>query len=80
VHKEQDQAEQLSPNIGKVQALKPNRYGFISHVNTDYFFHISDLVNGEDWDRMRIGSSVTFTSRDGVKGPVAKDVRFIPDA
>jgi len=65
--------------LGKVQALKTNGYGFIAGGDLEYFFHLSDMVDRRDWDRMRIGSSVEFTPVEGNKGATAKAVRLIPE-
>jgi cold shock CspA family protein len=64
--------------VGRLGALKPNAYGFIlTEGGTDYFFHISDLADRGEWDRMRIGNSVEFEPEHTPKGPVARQVRIL---
>jgi cold shock CspA family protein len=62
---------------GRLGALKPNAYGFIETDNgIDYFFHISDLADRREWDRMRIGNNVEFEPEQTAKGPVARHVQI----
>jgi cold shock CspA family protein len=63
-------------SVGKVRALKTNGYGFIeTDDGSVHFFHISDLLDRDDWDRFRIGSVVQFVGGEDPKGPTAKQVQ-----
>jgi ATP-dependent DNA helicase RecG len=64
--------------VGKVRALKPNRYGFIeTEAGVDHFFHSSDLLVKAEWDEMQIGNTVEFEPGTSPKGPIAKKVRLL---
>jgi ATP-dependent DNA helicase RecG len=65
-------------SIGKIIALKTNGYGFIQGKDgIDYFFHISDLTERSDWDRIRIGNEVEFAPEATIKGVTAKQVSLV---
>lgn len=62
-------------SIGKITALKTNGYGFIQgRDGTDYFFHVKDLIDRSDWERIRIGNEVEFIAEPTAKGITAKQV------
>lgn len=66
--------------VGKIRALKTNGYGFIEgNDKAVRFFHLSDLINRADWDRMRIGNVVRFIAHESAKGPAALQVGLITD-
>jgi len=68
-------AETKETSIGKITALKTNGYGFIQAADgADYFFHVKDLTDRSDWDRIRIGNDVEFTPEPTAKGLAAKRV------
>jgi len=65
------------PPAGRVARLFPEQgYGFIETADgKEVYFHKNSIL-GEDFDRLDVGSAVTFVEEVGDKGPQASSVRL----
>lgn len=59
--------------IGRVKSKKEDKFfGFIKTEERDYFFHVRDLVDQDDWQRIVEGSTIVFRPIDDhPRGPRA---------
>lgn len=62
---------------GKVKRIVRDKgFGFIKTDETEYFFHRSQVEDGQ-FDRLQEGASVEFDIGDSPKGPRAENVRVL---
>jgi cold shock CspA family protein len=55
----------------------PERYGFIETLEgREIYFHANSLLNG-DFERLSLGTEVTFVEELGEKGPQASTVKIV---
>jgi CspA family cold shock protein len=62
---------------GTIKRLMSEKgFGFVAAADgNEYFFHQSACVDGQ-FDRLREGETVTFSTGQGPKGPRAENVRL----
>lgn len=65
--------------VGRVDTLPADRpFGFIaSNLNTRMFFHRANMLNVRDFERLRVGSAVTFSIGSNAQGPCADEVQLV---
>jgi len=65
---------------GRIKKLVSDKgFGFIEAKPTDMFFHHS-AVEGEAFDNLREGQTVSYEVGQGPKGPRAEHVRLVETA
>lgn len=63
---------------GTIKRLTDKGFGFIDMgTGTDMFFHMSNLVEGIQYESLSEGNRVSFDEGQGPKGPRAENVRLI---
>ena len=63
---------------GTIKRLVSDKgFGFVAAADgNEYFFHQSACLDG-NFDQLREGQAVTFTTGNGPKGPRAESVRVV---